>query len=270
MKERKKAAAPRGKSRAAAAAGTSRAYGRMTRSGLLKAAKTKGFKGISRYTKDELLRLLETGLPAPGKPAARPAKRVKKVVPPALPAAAAAPVEQPQAQVRETETVFVDWGTPLPERYGVDTVGALAKDPNWLFVYWDLSGSRMREIIQSCGRDILNGARWLLRVCDLSGAGTFDIPIKPDALNWYIPVHEDRTFKVQIGLLAADGRFIEFACSREVRTPRGKPSANVSEEWFVADTDFRKFLEHIGLSLAGSVSSAQLASLVRLKMPWQQ
>ncbi len=257
-------------------------YEKMTRAQMYEAARAKGFKRISRFTKAQLLDLLRGKIAAPApadrrKSAARKPKASRFATGPGEPEApekvetgdapysggvAAGTPEGVPASPGEPQSVYVDWGYPLPEEYKVDKIGAFAKDPNWVFVYWDLSGNRREEVAQSHGPDIFNISRWHLRVRDLSCDDYVDFPISVNAKNWYIPVSEDKTFKVEIGLLTPEGDFIPFAATAEIRTPRSRPSDNVSEQWMIADKKFQQFLQHVG-DIGGEISSGNLARRAR-------
>ncbi len=246
-------------------------YQNMTRKELYQAARAKGLRGISRCKKAELFAML-TGAAPPG-PSVLPGAGQVADVPGSSELSGAgrgAPgteaLEEPPSEVRqEPREVYVDWGDPLPEKYNLDKIGAVAKDPNWIFVHWDLSGNRRHEVAQAYGQEIFTTARWHLRVLDLDRSEYVDLPIDVKVHNWYVPVSEDGTFKVAVGLLAGDGTFIEFASTGEIRTPRSRPSDSVSEEWMVADEQFQRFLKHAGTAAASELSSAELAARFRKK-----
>jgi hypothetical protein len=154
--------------------------------------------------------------------------------------------------VGEPKEVYIDRGLPLPQTYGEDRITALVKDPNWIFAYWELTGPRRVEVEKQCGRETLEDAAWVLRVHDCSLSRSSDIRIDVGAGNWYIPVGEDRRFRVEIGVVTPDGGFIPFASSKELQTPRSGPSSEASEEWMVSDETFKKFLAvsyRVGASL---------------------
>jgi hypothetical protein len=56
-----------------------------------------------------------------------------------------------------------------------------------------------------------------------------EVEIGEDLENWYVRVGDpSRTYKVQIGLRAVDGRFVAVARSRGVQLPQTGPSAEIS------------------------------------------
>lgn len=257
-------------------------YGEMTRKELYEMAKTRGFKGMSKYRKAQLLELLmDSGKTKPSIQASGPLTEVEDVKA-AEPALSPAPdvesaeagdaartseaIEVESVVPQEPKDVFLDWGYPLPERYGIDVMGAAAKDPNWIFVYWDLSGGRREEVALKYGREIFASARWHVRVVDTGCGECVDFPVNVDSRNWYIPAAEDTTFRIQIGLLTPDGEFVEFASAREVRTPRSRPADNISEQWMVADELFQRFLKQAGTPGGSELSSSELAARLKEKL----
>jgi len=148
------------------------------------------------------------------------------------------------------------------DRYEDNRIVLMIRDPYWCFVYWDLSTERQAEII----REIQTaGVRVILRVYDVTdiefdGSNahrTMDIEITEEATNWYINVWAaDRSYCVDLGLLYPDGRFVTFARSNVVTTPRDSVSPVVDEEWMVVDETFDRLYQSAGAAEPGSSSEA--------------
>lgn len=134
---------------------------------------------------------------------------------------------------------FVDRGAPLPLHYGEDRITALVRDPNCLYVYWEIEGSRRNQVKQQFGQDVFDGASWVLRLHS-DGFGPYDIPVIVEGCNWYLQVPEDRSFVVEIGIVTRSGQFIGLASSNRVRTPRMGISSDESIEWMLVEEDFRR------------------------------
>jgi len=150
---------------------------------------------------------------------------------------------------------FIDRGEPIPETYGGDTLRALVRDPNWIFVYWELEGTKKEEVAKSYGPEIYNQPQWILRVKDLAGGTLQDIPVLLDSKNWYVNVQSQREYQVELGIMTADHGFIPLLRSNTVQTPRAGVSHEIDEKWMVKDEDFRKFLaacEGRGAGTAGA------------------
>ncbi|KPJ57407.1 MAG: hypothetical protein AMS16_01430 [Planctomycetes bacterium DG_58] len=139
------------------------------------------------------------------------------------------PQQQPQ---------YVDRGAPIPLHYGQDRITVLVRDPNCLHVYWELEGPRREEVMREHGRDVFNEASWVLRLLT-DRDGTQDTPIVVEGCNWYLPVADDRNYTVEIGIIIRGGRFIRFATSNPVNTPRMGISPDTTSEWMRVDEEFR-------------------------------
>jgi len=158
----------------------------------------------------------------------------------------------------------------LPSHYGDNKVVVLVRDPYWLYAYWEITDERKSNVeteTQASWSDL----RKVLRVNDVTDIifdGTnanksFDIDPTSDANNWYIHVGEpNRSWCVDLGAVAPDGRFILIARSNVVTTPRDSASDVIDEEWMSLEEEFAKLY---GLFGGFGVSSPQMVEL-RKKM----
>ena len=138
---------------------------------------------------------------------------------------------------------YVDRGAPLPLHYNQDRVTALVRDPNSLYIYWEIEGPKRADVVREHGEAELRRASWLLRLhSDVDGSAQ-DIPIVVDGCNWYLSVAEDRGYVVEIGVKLNGGPFISFARSNHVRTPRSGASLDTSAEWMLVEEDFRRVVK---------------------------
>jgi len=125
----------------------------------------------------------------------------------------------------------------FPRSYGDNKIVLLVRDPHWVHSYWEITDDKYREVAGILGSD-LDRSKEMLRVHDTSSEpwSSFDINIFGGARNWYINVPKpNRTYIVDIGYLAPDGRFIVMARSNAVTTPRDGPSDIIDEEWMTID-----------------------------------
>lgn len=126
----------------------------------------------------------------------------------------------------------------LPERYGEDRVSLLARDPYWLYAWWEITETALSRVQEQMGSDF-EGARGVLRVfrsplpnaAGQSESPTHtDITLDDEATSWYIhadaPEHE---FRVEIGVAASSGRFYPLAASNSVVTPADSEGGEVPE-----------------------------------------
>lgn len=133
-----------------------------------------------------------------------------------------------------------DQDPQLPHRYGVDRLALMARDPHWLFAYWEITATKQEEFNTNYGPTAWNSTHPVLRVYDVTGVefnganakGFVDIHVGEHVDNWHIQVGEpDRSFCVDLGRMFQDGRFVTLLRSNIVTTPRASLSDRLDEEW---------------------------------------
>ncbi len=148
-----------------------------------------------------------------------------------------------------------DFVPELPWGYDDNKITILARDPETIYAYWDIS-----EQLQNTLR-FTHGPRWnealpVLRVYDVTGIdyfngvnanSYFDIVVNDAAGNWYLHVGApNRTFCVDLGKILNDGTFVTIARSNFTATPRNTLSDRTDPEWMLVSTDRRKLYSRIG------------------------
>ncbi len=153
----------------------------------------------------------------------------------------------------------------FPRGYGDNRIVVMIRDPWWLFGYWEIARGKEEEVrnrIYSMG---LSPAKSILRVYDatdieFNGANahsSFDIELTGLANNWHINVGKpNRSWIVEIGILASNNEFFMLARSNCVRTPRFGPSEVIDEEWMCLDEDYWKMFALSGGFGMGKASMA--------------
>ena len=122
--------------------------------------------------------------------------------------------------------VFEEERFLFPESYGVNRVRLLVRDPEWIFAYWDVSASAMKDLGKSLGERALALSRLTLRVIDPVSGGSSDILLPPGARWWYVRTDSARrTYRAELGVILPSGEFRRLAESNTVVTPRVGPSA---------------------------------------------
>lgn len=214
----------------------------LTRQALLTLAKQKGLTGAQRLHKRELVARLTTlssdqRLPVPFSSHSIPAPEPSVVVTPA---------QDTNGRGETREDIFIQQSTetaspslpPLPSGYNDNRLVLLARDPYWLYAYWDFSAEQIGKVLTELGTA---EARPILRIFDvtyLDFNGTnawnhLDIALAPFATSWYIPVSRaDASYCAEVGYLAADGRFAALGQSNVVATPRAGVSPINTVQWF--------------------------------------
>ncbi len=230
--------------------------------------------------------------PSAGKPAAKKKPKVKSASAPSLPdddrtirqkAVAGkyhlttGPVSMPPVDSME-----------IPDRYNKTRIVIMARDPNWIFAYWEISGERFRELEKKFGEN-WSRCRIVLRVFDRTGGKNefFDIDPGYGTVSWYIKVSAAGTYQVAVGIIDPDGNFMEIAISNITETPSDRISDIIDDKWLVPDdlydrifaasggydmrdgsADLRKLfeqrlIESMGSEAVSSFSSAELQKFMK-------
>jgi len=143
----------------------------------------------------------------------------------------------------------------LPSRYGVDRLVLLARDPYWLYAYWEITHQKYAEMRDKHLRE-WDLSRPLLRLSDITPGVPqeqrhLDIYITEEADNWYINVGRPRhTLFAEIGRLLPHSVFIPLVRSNAVTLPPDSVSEEISEEWAPVEWPGRypRYRRSIGLS----------------------
>ncbi len=236
---------------------------------LARMAKEQGVVGWHAMRKDQLIRALT---PTPGKKS--PAKTAEKAAP-AAPAKRPAPVPQQNGAARPLTVVPP---RPLEHACVKDRIIVMVRDPYWLHAYWELSRTTLARAQAALGQE-WHAARPILRLMDVTSEDTTsaserhvrDISIHGGVNNWYIDVNTPpRSFRVDIGYLARNGKFFVLARSNVVHTPKAGVSDSLDENWSSVQEQFQKIFHQSGGASNSGVSS-DLRDLFeeRLRRPMQ-
>ncbi len=116
----------------------------------------------------------------------------------------------------------------------------LPRDPQWAYVFWDISEEDQREAMAE-------GAQQLcLRVADVTGlAGGSSHPhtlqevvVDSQATEWYLPVPlSDRDYRVELGYRKGGGGWISLAFSSVARVPALHPSEQILDQFIPFSLD---------------------------------
>ena len=122
----------------------------------------------------------------------------------------------------------------LPETYGTGRLFLAARDPHWLFAYWDLSGQQMADY-----RRQASDGRVVLRVFEKNHtAPATEVTLSHDARNWYLPADKSATtYTAELGFWRHDGSFNVISRSREATTPPDAVSANTMARFATIPVD---------------------------------
>jgi hypothetical protein len=150
----------------------------------------------------------------------------------------------------------------LPESYGTRRLFLAARDPRWLYAYWDFTWQQLRDAEQESP----NG-KIFLQIFIPGEERIHQIHIFPGSREWYLPVHRPATrFQAELGYYRQDGSFHQLALSGEALTPRDDPSPNQEVEFVTIPFhySFRQLLDLIQTQMMpGEALAKALARLQR-------
>ncbi|MBT3392682.1 MAG: DUF4912 domain-containing protein [Elusimicrobiaceae bacterium] len=155
-------------------------------------------------------------------------------------------------------------GHNVPYTYGETEAYQIARDPRWLFLYWDITEDTYKHIKQNHGQDVLHKSKNVIRLYDITGIESFDglnanyfhdIPVLFEAKSWYIQVpYMGKKYACDIGLLTDEGKFILIARAKTKANlmPFGEVSNVIDEKWMIVEEDFKKLYKMASKTTFGS------------------
>ena len=123
--------------------------------------------------------------------------------------------------------------------YNQTKVTLIARDPFWIYAYWDIAPGDIDRLRHELGSKIEH-ATYILRLYDVTykqfdghnANHWFDIEISTMTNNWYINLWDDNvTYCAAIGIKTSDGEFHILARSNFVTTPRAHTSGRSDLIW---------------------------------------
>ena len=127
----------------------------------------------------------------------------------------------------------------LPSYNTTTRITLIAKDPFWIYAYWEIIESSIEDVKRQLGGSMAS-TRFVLRMYDVTykdfngfnANHWFDIEVGRYSNNWYINLWNDNASYVgEIGILYSSGRFFPMARSNFVHTPRSASSNRIEEIW---------------------------------------
>ena len=137
--------------------------------------------------------------------------------------------EQPE-ELRSIEAEMV----PAPRPELQTTVVFLPRDPQWAYVFWELSDVDRRQAMAD------GSTQLVLRVADVTGLGggaahqhtLMEVVVNSHATEWYLSVPlSDRDYRVELGYRVASSSWRSLAFSGVARVPALHPSEQVLDQF---------------------------------------
>ncbi len=148
----------------------------------------------------------------------------------------------------------------LPSSYGTRKLYLTARDPRWLFCYWDLSFDQIIEAERNA-----HDSKVFLQVYLSDGSRIQQIQITPWSKEWMIHANRpNHTFYAEIGFYRYDGNFEVISRSRLAQSPRDNLSENTDVHFATIPfkISFAELRELIGnLAKEGEAVAETLARL---------
>jgi hypothetical protein len=127
----------------------------------------------------------------------------------------------------------------LPSSYNVTYVTLIARDPYWIYAYWEIAAHTLQEAKRRLGAAFAE-CSLVLRMYDVTSVDfdgknanhSFDIDVGYQVKNWYINLWCDNvSYCAELGLKRADGCFEVLSRSNVVTTPRASFSGRQDIIW---------------------------------------
>jgi hypothetical protein len=142
----------------------------------------------------------------------------------------------------------------LPERYGVDDVMAMWKDPHHIFVYWEVTPEGRAAARSHLGAEG-HAAKLILRLASARARSggvekeEHDIELDWDHGRRYLPVAHGSRVSVAVGLRSPSGDFAPIAHSAVVHVPPAEPGPDGPVEWMEVAPNRRRGGEFEAISV---------------------
>lgn len=125
-------------------------------------------------------------------------------------------LEPPAPANSEPQPPAYEYLGELPETYGTKRLFLTARDPYWLFAYWDLSWHQFMDAARAA-----HDSKVFLEVYDAGGNRVQQVQINEHSRNWYVHVSQaDADYSAQLGYYNHEGDFVAISSSSAVKTPR--------------------------------------------------
>ena len=162
----------------------------------------------------------------------------------------------------------------LPTSYGQTRLVVLAVDPYSVRAYWEVTPETLSDAAGATSKEEIDNAQAVLRFHDASldfpantSGNAFDIEIHLGVRSWYVPLWSPgQSYKVELGLKTASGRFVSLAWAKRVETPRAWPEPAIDERFMSVSGEDRR-IEDVATPEYRKMARAKLAALVRAMAP---
>ena len=151
----------------------------------------------------------------------------------------------------------------LPESYGTQRLLLVARDPNWLYAHWDLTGEQLRKYNKAA-----KDGHLIVRVFkgQPSGKPVLEQHVHPESRNWFLHVgHGGTKYVAQLGYVDRSNAWQTVATSAATFTPPDVLSDDTSVrfETIPIEVPFKKLLELVKGAVAEHVPLVEVIQQLR-------
>ncbi len=152
----------------------------------------------------------------------------------------------------------------IPRTYNMTYMRAIARDPECIFVYWEIASGRKKELARRLSQNVLQNAKYMLRLLDVTDVHydgmnawrCIDTEVGADADSWYLRVPEPgRSYMAEYGMMTPGGDFECVVRSNAVQVPRSGVSGEAEEQWQTVDT--QRLIRASGSTFEAGVGSSE-------------
>jgi hypothetical protein len=156
-----------------------------------------------------------------------------------------------------------------------DRIVLMVRDSYWLHACWDISRNNV-ERAKAALAEHWHGAKPVIRVFEVETGNTTssaeevvrDIVIHGGVRNWYVDVVDPpKSYRIDIGYLADNGKFFAMARSNIVTTPHPGSSDDLDENWSEVAQNYEKVFALSGGNEETTSSDLQELFEERLRRP---
>ncbi len=148
----------------------------------------------------------------------------------------------------------------LPGSYGTTELFLIARDPRWLFTYWDVNWAQFPTSKMRDGE-----RKIFLKILESNGTEESSLEINPDARNWYVPVQKSGTeYVAELGFYNREGDWQAISRSKPASTPPDSLSEDAHAQFATLPfhITFQRLIEMVKTSMSqGETLSQVLARL---------
>lgn len=129
----------------------------------------------------------------------------------------------------------------LPSGYDDNKIVLLARDPHWLYAYWDweISETKKNSFKYEFGEGLWHRSVPVIKIINVSKNTSNTIRVNDFSNSWFINVDDANALYVaELGRVVANQFFINLACSNYISTPSNSISSNTGA-YFIDYKDLR-------------------------------